>query len=70
MHLKDQMDDKMSISITQFLYVFLIDLPHIPVSGAERGICDVCMDFRHKLRMVEETHVQCTAERYTIGEVP
>lgn len=55
-------EESQKVSRTQFRRILTEDFPFVRISRTERGICDICMCFRHKLRMVDDEKVSEVAE--------
>jgi len=54
------------VSRRQFNNILKENLPYIRVSRSERGICDLCMAYRTKLRMVDDEKVTQLSEAWGV----
>lgn len=54
-------DDNLTVSWILGNNVLTKEKPHVRITRSERRICDTCMKFRQKTRMVQEETVQDVA---------
>lgn len=50
-------DERLKVSRTTFVKIMTEDTPFGYISVTEREICDICMNFWHKLRMLDALYV-------------